>query len=159
VTAVPVSTCSRRPRLEMNFIFTMRSVSVDSMARQNFASNSSLPVISEDDGAFTSTEPPPIPPRARNRPSHSHFGLSSPPRLNIEGGLPEYSHPDSFGAEGLNGEKLADVRKGVMNNKRVVKRGGWKRLALMVLIATLCIVGLVVGLVIGLTKRDHSSSS
>jgi hypothetical protein len=77
--------------------------------------------------------------------------------LNYERSPPAYSHFD-VDVEGPNGEKLADVRKGISNNKYIARRGGWKRLALLALIAILCIVALIVGLVVGLRKRDRTSS-
>ena len=119
---------------------------------------SSLPPIEEDRSSFTSPpRSPPVPPRAWNRPAHKVFGLGAPPRLNFEGSPPEYSQFDSTGVEGPNGEKLNDMRKGISNNKHIAKRGGWKRLVVIALIAVLCIVGLVVGLVVGLRHKHHSS--
>lgn len=143
----------------MAFIFTMRSTPVgSSMHRRDPNSVSSLPPIEEDGASFAvPRDPPPVPPRAWNRPAHKVFGLGSPPRLNFERSPPEYSQFDSTGVEGPHGEKLSDVRKGIYNNKHIAKRGGWRRLALIALISILCIVGLVVGLVVGLRHR-HSSS-
>jgi hypothetical protein len=46
----------------------------------------------------------------------------------------------------------------VLNNKHIAKRGGWKKLLVISIIAALCIVGLVVGLVFGLRNRNKSSS-
>jgi hypothetical protein len=133
----------------MAFIFSMRSTPVGSMHRRDPASGSTLPPISEDGSS--------IPPRAWNRPPHKIFALGAPPKLNCEGSPPVYSHFD-VDVEGPNGEKLADVRKGISNNKHIARRGGWKRLALIALIAILCIVGLIVGLVVGLRKRNSNSS-
>jgi hypothetical protein len=83
--------------------------------------------------------------------------LGAPSKLNYEGSPPAYSHFD-VDVEGPNGEKLADVRKGISNNKYIARRGGWKRLALIAFIVILCIVGLIVGLVIGLRKGNNNSS-
>jgi len=142
----------------MAFIFSMRSTPVGSMHRRDPASGSTLPPISEDGSSFSEPrEPPAIPPRARNRPPHKIFALGASPKLNYEGGPPAYSHFDED-VEGPNGEKLADVRKGISNNKHIARRGGWKRLALIALIAIFCIVGLIVGLVVGLRKRNSNSS-
>jgi hypothetical protein len=128
------------------------------MRRQDPGSPSTLPPIDEDSPSFASPRsPPPVPPRAWNRPEHKVFGLGAPPRLNFEGSPPEYSQFDSAGVEGPHGEKLSDVRKGIYHNKHIAKRGGWLRLALIALIALLCIVGLVVGLVIGLRNKHNSS--
>jgi F0F1-type ATP synthase membrane subunit c/vacuolar-type H+-ATPase subunit K len=46
----------------------------------------------------------------------------------------------------------------VLNNKHIAKRGGWKKLLVLGIVAALCIVGLVVGLVFGLRNRHKSSS-
>jgi len=127
------------------------------MHRREPASSSSLPAISEDESSFLEHRPPPIPPRASNRPSHKHFALGAPPRFNSEGSPPACSHFDTK-AEGPNGEKLAEIRKGIVNNKHIAKRGGWKRLVLIGIIVILCIIGLVVGLVIGLRTRHKNSS-
>ena len=144
----------------MAFIFTMRSTPAGSMHRRDLASPGPLPAISEDGGpAFTPRRPPPVPPRASNRPAHKHFGLGMPPRFNYEGSPPDYNPFDITGVEGPNGEKLADVRKGFYNNKHIAKRGGWKRLSVLAIIVILCIVALVVGLVVGLRNRKHNSSS
>jgi hypothetical protein len=93
---------------------------------------------------------PPVPPRAWNRPPNKIFGLGAPPA---------YSPFDSTGVEGPHGEKLADVRKGLINNKHIAKRGGWKRLTIIALVIILCLVGLIVGLVVGLRNRHKTSSS
>jgi hypothetical protein len=79
--------------------------------------------------------------------------------LNYEGSPPVYSHFDGTGVDGPHGEKLSEARKGITNNKHIAKRGGWKRLASIALLAIIGIVALVVGLVVGLRKRDKGSSS
>lgn len=136
----------------------MRSTSVGSMHRRDPTSSSSLPVIDEDrDSSSTLREAPPIPPRAWNRPTHKIFTLGVPPRLKYDPNPPAYSQFDSAGVEGPNGEKLADVRKGLSNNKHIAKRGGWVRLGVITLVIILCIIGLIVGLVVGLRHRHKSS--
>ena len=129
------------------------------MGRRELNPGGTLPAISEDGTTFMGREPPPVPPRAWNRPHHMRFGLGAPPRHNFEGSPPAYSHFDPSGVEGPKGEKLADVRKGLINNKHIAKRGGWKRLSILALISILLIVGLVVGLVVGLRNKHNSSSS
>jgi hypothetical protein len=119
---------------------------------------SPLPVISEDGTLFsTKRGTPPIPIRASNRPSHKHFALGAPPRHSYDS-PPAYSHfsLDDDG-ERPNAEKLAAAREGVLNNKHIAKRGGWKRLLILGIIVALCIVGLVVGLVVGLKKKHKNS--
>lgn len=97
-----------------------------------------------------------MPPRAWNRPHHKHFGLGAPPRRSHEGSPPAYSHFDPVGVKGPKGEKLEDLRKGVLDNKHIAKRGGWKRLLIIAAVVALVIVGLVVGLVVGLRNRNNS---
>lgn len=145
----------------MAFIFTMRSTPIGgSMHRRDLTSSSSLPAISEDGASFVEPrQPPPVPPRAWNRPLNKQFNLGATPALNYEGSPPVYSHFDDTSVEGPHGEKLSEVRKGVTNNRHIAKRGGWKRLGLIALIAIICIVALVVGLVVGLRNRNRSSSS
>lgn len=140
----------------MAFIFTMRSTPVGSMHQRDPPSAGSLPAISEDGASFT--EPPPVPPRASNRPAHKHFGLGAPPKITYERSPPTYGHFSFVEVNGPAGEKLAAARKGVANNKHIAKRGGWKRLLIAGLILALIIVGLVVGLVVGLRNRNKSSS-
>ena len=132
----------------------MRSTPVSSMHRRDPNSTSSLPPIDEDGASVASAGAPPVPPRAWNRPAHKDLGLGVPQRLNFDGIPLAYSQFGSSGVEGPHGEKLSDVRKGI---NYIANRGGWRRLALIVLLAILCIVGLVVGLVVGLRNR-HSSS-
>jgi hypothetical protein len=144
----------------MSFIFTMRSTPTSSLHRRDASPGSPLPAISEDGTASfaESRHPPPIPVRASNRPAHKHFGLGVPPRHSYDS-PPSYSH-FSLDDEGErpNAEKLAAARQGVLNNRHIAKRGGWKRLLVIAIVIALCIVGLVVGLVIGLRNRHKNSS-
>lgn len=134
----------------MSFIFTMRNAPGNA---------SSLPAISEDSGSFTSPrDPPPVPPRASNRPADRHFGLGFPPKFNHDRSPPPYADPIEDGPlDGESGEKLAGLRRGVANNKHIARRGGWKRLLVIGIIVALCIVGLVVGIVVGLRNRNKNS--
>ena len=144
----------------MAFIFTVRSTPVNGANLREPSSPTAsvpLPPIDENGVGFAGLrDPPPVPPRALHRPAHKVFGLGPPPRLNFEGSPPEYTQNDA-GVTGPHGEKLSDVRKGLYNNKYIARRGGWKRLAVIGLIAILFIVGLVVGLVVGL-RNGHGSS-
>jgi hypothetical protein len=119
---------------------------------------SALPAIAEDRNSFHASQtPPPVPPRAWNRPAQRIFGLG-PSILSQHDIPPAYSQFDSTGVEGPHGEKLSDVRKkGFNNNKHIAKRGGWKRLALLAFFVVLCIIGLAVGLFVGLRHRKKSS--
>ncbi|TAQ90721.1 hypothetical protein B7494_g898 [Chlorociboria aeruginascens] len=113
--------------------------------------------------SFMSPRAPPIPPRASNRPSHTHLGVGSLSALNVKSPPPAYEYApyefDAEGVEGPNGEKLDEVRKAARTkeSKPFVERGGWKRLALIALVIIVCTVGLVVGLVAGL-ENQHSNS-
>ncbi|KAH9207292.1 hypothetical protein DL95DRAFT_527979 [Leptodontidium sp. 2 PMI_412] len=145
----------------MAFIFAMRSASVGSMHRREPQSTGSLPAISEDGASFLEPRyPPPVPPRAWNRPAHKNFALGAPLGLNFDGSPPPYTHFDpSKEVEGPKGETLSDLRRGLENNRHIAKRGGWKRLAITAGVLILCMVGLVVGLVVGLRTNNKSSSS
>jgi len=123
----------------------------------------SLPAISEDETSEPSpssqTNPlvppsvPAVPARALNRPQREYlWGISHPPRVESP---PEYLNVADV--EGPKGEKLAEVRRAIANNKHLAKRGGFKTLALFILLALLCIVAVVVGVVIGL--RNHKKST
>ena len=137
----------------------MRSTSIANMSVRG---RSPLPAIEEDQRSLRDVEhsppPPAVPPRAWNRPVNTYFGLGQPPKLQHDSSPPAYSQFDSHGVEGPKGEKLADVRKGIINNKHIAKRGGWKTLLLIVLIVMVFIVALAVGLVVGLRNRKNKSS-
>ncbi|TVY83482.1 hypothetical protein LSUE1_G002711 [Lachnellula suecica] len=141
----------------MSFIFTMRNAPKSSIHRRE----NSLPAISEDSASFNNPrDPPAVPPRAWNRPSDKHFALGRPPRFNYETSPPPYGSSEEEGPlDGENGEKLAELRRGVVNNKHIAKRGGCWRLLIIGIIVALCIVGLVVGLVVGLRNRDNKDKS
>jgi hypothetical protein len=135
----------------------MRSTPASAHRRET--TGSPLPAISEDGTSVSEAQhPPPIPVRASNRPAPKDFAFGAPPRHRYDS-PPTHTH-FSLDDEGErpNAEKLAAAREGVLSNKHIVKRGGWKRLLIIGIIVVLCIVGLVVGLVIGLRNRDTSSS-
>lgn len=139
----------------------MRSTSATIMSTRGLKP---LPAIAEDRNSFQargrSPSPPTVPPRAWNRPVNKIFGLGQPPRLQHDSSPPAYIALDSSrDVEGPNGEKLADVRRGITNNKHIARRGGWMKLVLVVLLILLCIVALVVGLAVGLRNRKHKSSN
>jgi hypothetical protein len=120
---------------------------------RNPHSPGSLPAISEDEALQDSPSSPtarifapPIPARALNRPQREYlWGLSHAPRVESP---PAYLNLTD--AEGPKGEKLADVRRAIANNKHLAKRGGFKTLAILILLAALCIVAVVVGVIFGL---------
>ncbi|KAI4235038.1 MAG: hypothetical protein L6R40_006584 [Gallowayella cf. fulva] len=104
-----------------------------------------LSIIEEDAASH-----PPMPPRAHHRPFHRRWNLGDPPRSSFESPPPKYSVWDTLGPKG---EKLGDVR----NNRHIARRGGWRRICLIMLILLTLVVGLAVGLSIGLHKRNSST--
>ncbi|PBP19341.1 hypothetical protein BUE80_DR009946 [Diplocarpon rosae] len=144
----------------MAFIFTLRSTPFGSMHRRDPQSTGSLPAISEDSVSFLyPRQPPPVPPRAFNRPEFKQFAFGVPPGMNFDGSPPPYSHySKSADVRGSHGEMLSNPRnRRLKDNKHVVGRGGWKRFAIPATVVILCLVGLIVGLVIGLQDRNQKS--
>ena len=86
--------------------------------------------------------------RASVRKSGLSAQLADAPRESMEGG--------SNGSSGYSysvwsdGEKFAVLR----NNKQIAKRGGWKRLIIIVAIVIALIIALAVGLAVGLKKKS-----
>ncbi|KAL8775999.1 MAG: hypothetical protein Q9213_008414 [Squamulea squamosa] len=136
VTHDPVKT--NLPRHSNNGLKRSRASSVHSP-------NVRLSVIDED-----AASTPPMPPKAHHRPFHRRWNLGDPPRSSFESPPPKYSVWDTMGPKG---EKLADVR----NNKHIARRGGWRRIFLILLILLTIIVGLAVGLAIGLRKKENTT--
>ncbi|KAL8910973.1 MAG: hypothetical protein Q9171_003784 [Xanthocarpia ochracea] len=106
-----------------------------------------LSIIEED-----AASAPPMPARAHHRPFHRRWNLGDPPRRSFESPPPKYSVWDTTGPKG---EKLAEMR----NNKHIARRGGWRRICLILLILLTLIVGLAVGLTIGLRKKESNSQT
>ncbi|KAL8672015.1 MAG: hypothetical protein Q9168_003520 [Polycauliona sp. 1 TL-2023] len=106
-----------------------------------------LSIIEEDAAAA-----PPMPPRAHHRPFHRRWNLGDPPRSSFESPPPKYSVWDTRGPKG---EKLSEVR----NNKHIARRGGWRRICLILLILLTLVVALAVGLSIGLRKKQSDTTS
>src|SRR5271170_4915164 len=127
----------------MAFIFTMHS------HRRDMPSTGTLPAISEDGQDFAITPdpranprtPPARPPWARN-PIASPLSYKS---ISSDGRGSDIDHDKE--------KHLASLR----NNPSIAKRGGWRRLALIALVAVLCLVGLIVGLVVGMRNQNNSS--
>ncbi len=124
------------PRHSTNGLKRSRASSVHSP-------NVRLSIIEED-----AASAPPMPPRAHHRPFHRRWNLGDPPRSSFESPPPKYSVWDTMGPKG---EKLSDVR----NNKHIARRGGWRRICLILLIILTLVVGLAVGLSIGLRKKER----
>ena len=86
--------------------------------------------------------------RASVRKSGLAATLGDAPRESSENNSSGYSY-----SVWSDGEKFAILR----NHKQITKRGGWKRLGLILLLVIALIVALAVGLALGL-KKKHSSS-
>lgn len=126
------------------------------MQRSGQTASSALPAILEDESTHATPRTAHMPPRLSNRPAHNHFGLGLPPVHSHERSPPAYSHVDIFrGIKGPSREKLVGLR----NNRHISNRGGWGRVALLILVIILCVVGLVSGLVFGLRNRHQRSST
>ncbi|KAF2470986.1 uncharacterized protein BDR25DRAFT_334143 [Lindgomyces ingoldianus] len=83
------------------------------------------------------------------------LGLGDAPRESIEdqsNNSSGYSY-SVWSGENTAGEKFGAIR----NHKQVVKRGGWKRLALIIAVILAIIIAVAVGVAVGL-KKKHSSS-
>ena len=65
---------------------------------------------------------------------------------------PEYNVWDDV--QGPRGEKLKDLR----NHKHLVRRGGWKRLIIILVLVLALLTALGVGLGVGLTMRYQRNS-
>ena len=101
-----------------------------------------LSVIEEDGDAA----PRPSSPRASHRPFNRRW-RDDPPRHSFEASPPEYNIWDTTGPKG---ERLFDLR----NHKHIAKRGGWKRLFLIILLVIAALVALSIGLGLGLTRSN-----
>ena len=99
-----------------------------------------LSIIEEDD------VPQPRSPRASHRPFNRRW-KDDPPRHSFEASPPEYNVWDT---EGPKGERLFDLR----NHKHIARRGGWKRLLLIILVIVAALIALAVGLGVGLTRKN-----
>ena len=141
----------------MAFIFTMHS------NRRDMPSTGTLPAISEDGQDFAilpdprakPRTPPARPPWARN-PVASPLSYKSISSDGSGSGSASASGSGSGSGSETDHEKekhLASLR----NNPSIAKRGGWRRLAFITLVAALCLVGLIVGLVVGMRAQNNSS--
>lgn len=74
--------------------------------------------------------------------------IADAPRESLEG-QSQNSSGYSFNVWS-DGEKFAALR----NNKQIAKRGGWKRLAVIIAAIIACIIALAVGLALGLKKSS-----
>ena len=103
-----------------------------------------LSIIDEDSDALRPT--PSSPPTTSHRP-FSRRWHDKPPAAEYDRSPPTYSVWD---VSGPRGERLMDMR----NNKYIVRRGGWKRLCIVLVILAAVSIALGVGLGIGL-RRAH----
>jgi len=104
-----------------------------------------------------SSRPPSTAPQysgyARNSQDTSRTG---PPAY---GSVLEPIRSDEDGHAPVEGEKLAQLRRGGQASRRRRNRGGWGRLALIIGLILLLAIGLGVGLGVGLTRRKANSHS
>lgn len=109
------------------------------MSGSPVAADDRLSVIMENGDA----PPPPVPVKASHRPHYRRWQLGSPPSFRFESPPPPYVE-----VLGPHGEKLSDVR----NNKHIARRGGWKRLCIIMFVLMIIVIALAVGLSVGLKK-------
>ena len=137
---------TRPHKFIMAFIFTMRSTTVVSSSASSHSRNTSaedrLATILE-----SGNNAPPVPPRAANRPSPKRHLLGYTSRHNSDHSPPPYTTYATV--VGPSGEKFVDIR----NNRHIAKRGGWKRLCILIVVVLVVIVALIVGLAVGLGKK------
>ncbi|KAF2112164.1 hypothetical protein BDV96DRAFT_649524 [Lophiotrema nucula] len=79
----------------------------------------------------------------------------------VIGAAPRESLEDSNDGSGYSYSVWSDNEKfnALRHNKTIAKRGGWKRLAVIIAIVLACIIALAVGLALGLKKKKSSNSS
>ncbi|RDW87640.1 hypothetical protein BP5796_03334 [Coleophoma crateriformis] len=111
------------------------------------APTAALPAIQED---ASDLQAPPVPSRAPGRSKFSDDSNVTPPPA-YDSKTPLYRNVSNQPGD----EKLAALK----NYKQVAKRGGWRRLALVLLLILLFIVALGVGLGIGLSRDKSKASS
>jgi len=132
----------------------MRQATVGSAHRRDSSATGTLPAILEDGNDSS----PPIPAKAQHRPATSRFVVGDQGHDLFDSSPSPPAYSALSGIVGPNGEKLEEVRENrFLNNKHIAKRGGWRRLCFIAVIAIICIVGLVVGLVVGLKKKHHQT--
>lgn len=80
-------------------------------------------------------------------------GLGDAPRESIE----DQSHTSSGYSFSVwsDGEKLGILK----NHKQIAKRGGWKRLVIIIAMIIAFIIALAVGLAVGLKKKSSGGSN
>lgn len=126
----------------MAFLFSMRSVPLAKVHRRDWSAGT-LPAIAEDsDDLFSSVSSRSQGPAGAMR--------SYDDRHKFNGSWSEFDRSPSL-------EKPTIPSRKLFLGEFRAKRGGWKRVAFILLLALLCIVGLVVGLVLGL--RRHNSNT
>ncbi len=154
----------------MAFLFSRSSTptkgddSIHSRELTSSSSGGSLPAIVEDKSSFLDSwdTTPPVPPRAGNRPISNTFMPGGPPsNSSYEGSTPEFTYFASVKAEGPLAEgpetkRTPELKRQWINNEHIAKRGGWRKLAIIGAIATICILGLAIGLGVGLKKHKSS---
>lgn len=110
-----------------------------------------LPAISEDGTEYTFPAPPSTNttyvPTSTNHTPVSYFSRKD---RTSHDGLVDSTFSDSSSEAAVVAEK---GNGGLREKSWIARRGGWKKLGLILLLVLLCIIGLIVGLVVGLTDR------
>ncbi|ORY16601.1 hypothetical protein BCR34DRAFT_96402 [Clohesyomyces aquaticus] len=83
------------------------------------------------------------------------LGLGDVPRESIEDQSNKSSGYSYSVWSDTAGEKFGALR----NHKTVAKRGGWKRLALLIALVLAIVIAVAVGVAVGVSKKKHSSKS
>jgi hypothetical protein len=126
----------------MAFIFAMRST-LNGAGHCRDVSSGTLPVISEDDNGddiFTPSSP------------KSHSSLI---------GTRYYPGPATYISESsesrVSVEKPLEIPKkfGLLDTQ-LEKRGGWKRLIVIIFVIIICLVGIILGITFGVGKRNQN---
>ena len=120
-----------------------------SNSNHNYANgnNARLSMIAEDENAVPSAADPKLA-RTSNR-SHNRRWSDQPPRHSYEPSPPEYDVWD---------KSRPDRRRRMnrlQNNPHIVKRGGWKRLLVILLLLLAVVIALGVGLGVDLTRNKQ----
>ena len=111
--------------------------------------NSRLSVIAEDENQQPPRLANPKLVRTSNRSAYRRWG-DLPPRHSFEAPPPGYERD-------LKEQPPEKSRRffGLQNNPHIARRGGWKRLLIIILILVAIVIALGVGLGVGLRRKDR----
>ena len=125
-----------------------RNATANGSRANGSSDNARLSMIAEDENAVPPTPSNPKLIRTSNR-SHHRRWSDQPPRHSFEPSPPEYDISDKHSPE------RRRTWFGLRSNPQIVKRGGWKRLLVLLLVLLAVIIALAVGLGVGLTHRNN----